>query len=364
MRIISTICLLLFFFNNYGQWTVLNSPKEGMIVQCIPYSMPEAKLSNNPTSTLPKFDSVINLNKKIKDTSKKDSQVLFTCGAGKSQSEPPLYVIDGIPFIDVNEIKNLDPNNIVSIDILKYSDLSTIFCNRTRRAIIIITTKSGNQRKLVIKDFLDGNPIPGATVSFISYDKKDTIMTEANDSGIVVIDKLKQSVNYEMCITAIGYKLLKQNFSNTGLKGAQNLLLEREIKMCTEVVIASGHSWGCGRNYSSVIINDRPTIKVLEGIEQNTEDLKDISNSSVTLFPNPLSRGKVLTLQKSFTYEAGVVIRITSLDGKLLTSVKGKTFNGLNQFVVPTNSKWSAGIYFVQLYANGKLVASDKLVIQ
>ena len=58
-------------------------------------------------------------------------------GAGTS----PLYIVDGIP---VNNIDNISPDEIESMDVLKDGSAAAIYGTRGTNGVIIITTKRGN----------------------------------------------------------------------------------------------------------------------------------------------------------------------------------------------------------------------------
>lgn len=65
-----------------------------------------------------------------------------------TQSNYPLYVIDGFPMEDpnnsvVNPLNTLDPNEIESIDILKDASATAIYGARGANGVIIVTTKRG-----------------------------------------------------------------------------------------------------------------------------------------------------------------------------------------------------------------------------
>ena len=58
-------------------------------------------------------------------------------GAGSS----PLYIVDGIP---VNDIANISPDEIASMDVLKDGSAAAIYGTRGTNGVIIITTKRGD----------------------------------------------------------------------------------------------------------------------------------------------------------------------------------------------------------------------------
>jgi iron complex outermembrane receptor protein len=66
-------------------------------------------------------------------------------GTSLSASNSPLIVVDGIPGVDMNTIQ---PNEIVSIDVLKDASAAAIFGSRGANGVIIVTTnreKAGRQ---------------------------------------------------------------------------------------------------------------------------------------------------------------------------------------------------------------------------
>jgi TonB-linked SusC/RagA family outer membrane protein len=63
-------------------------------------------------------------------------------GAGSiNSSNNPLYVVDGIPTLDINSISTLD---IVSITVLKDAGATAVYGSRAANGVVIVTTKSGN----------------------------------------------------------------------------------------------------------------------------------------------------------------------------------------------------------------------------
>lgn len=68
-------------------------------------------------------------------------------GAGSlTQSTAPLYVIDGFPQEGSN-MSSLNPNDILSIDILKDASATAIYGSRGANGVVIISTKQGQEGK-------------------------------------------------------------------------------------------------------------------------------------------------------------------------------------------------------------------------
>jgi TonB-linked SusC/RagA family outer membrane protein len=63
-------------------------------------------------------------------------------GAGSiNSSNSPLYVVDGIPTLDINSISTLD---ITSITVLKDAGATAVYGSRAANGVVIVTTKSGS----------------------------------------------------------------------------------------------------------------------------------------------------------------------------------------------------------------------------
>ena len=64
-------------------------------------------------------------------------------------SNTPLFVVDNIP-LSTGTIDNIDPNDIESIDVLKDASATAIYGSRGANGVVIVTTKTGKNGKLVL----------------------------------------------------------------------------------------------------------------------------------------------------------------------------------------------------------------------
>ncbi|HEY4205794.1 MAG TPA: TonB-dependent receptor [Puia sp.] len=69
-------------------------------------------------------------------------------GGSITQDNTPLYVVDGIQMEDA--LSNLSPQDIASVDVLKDAASTAIYGARGANGVVIITTKSGRNRKTVV----------------------------------------------------------------------------------------------------------------------------------------------------------------------------------------------------------------------
>ena len=66
-----------------------------------------------------------------------------------SASNSPLIVVDGIPY--AGNIRDINPNDIASVEVLKDASASAIYGSRAASGVILITTKGGTVGKTVIE---------------------------------------------------------------------------------------------------------------------------------------------------------------------------------------------------------------------
>lgn len=290
-------------------------------------------------------------------TVKKDTgniRIRLRCGGSFDYGNLPLIIVDGMP-VENKVLTNLKPDDIESIEVLKDAAAQAIYGCRASHGVIIITTKNSKLRKFVIKDFLNGEPVPRTTVSFISSDKKDTLMYVAGDSGAVVTDKLKPATKYEMNISAVGYKSVCIDYINKHTGLSTEILLSRKEKVCDEVVVtALGHSIRCYRFYCLAAV-------WIKGDSIN----KRITKPGFKIFPNPVQKGGVITIEIANSNEDRFTVKILALDGRLMLNKSVQGLKEATRFQLATDTRWAAGMYIIQLaYANGKILASDKVIIE
>ena len=81
---------------------------------------------------------------------KNTSVVIRGVGSITGNSEP-LYIIDGIPT-DANNFRNLIPDDIKSVNVLKDASATSLYGSRGLNGVIVINTKKGTYKKLSKKE--------------------------------------------------------------------------------------------------------------------------------------------------------------------------------------------------------------------
>ena len=297
------------------------------------------------------------------DTAKKSVNVRLRCNQPVSTGNEPLIIIDGCPT-EVKSVRDLNPNDIENIVILKNAAAIAIYGSQAAHGVLVITTKNAEAKKFSIKDLMDCSGIAGATVLFVSADKKDSLMFAANDSGIVFAKGLKQLVRYEMNVSAVGYKTISQVIEKIYLRDREDVKMEREVTSCQEVVVIGFDATGCGRGmrYSRVDSPDECIIDVITNTSRSEREPGEAEK--VKIYPNPVEKGRVITLEL-ISPGAANSVRVVSVDGRQVWQQISPVNGGKNRFQLPTDARWAAGIYFVQaVYENGRVAASGKIIIQ
>ncbi|MFZ4862248.1 SusC/RagA family TonB-linked outer membrane protein [Sphingobacterium sp. Mn56C] len=92
---------------------------------------------------------------------------LFVRGVGSvNASTAPLYVVDGIPGANPN---NLNPKDILSISVLKDATASALYGSRGANGVIVVTTKSGELNSKTSVNFSANYGFTGRAVKDYAY---------------------------------------------------------------------------------------------------------------------------------------------------------------------------------------------------
>jgi hypothetical protein len=278
------------------------------------------------------------------------------CFTGNNQ---PLLIIDGVKM-ELKFLSEVNPAEIQSVEVLKSAPATALLGSDGVNGAIWIETRKSLIRKFIIKDFLDGSGLAGATVSIISIDKKDTMMYVANDSGLVITDKLKKISRYQITVSAVGYQILNVIFENNYRVVEKEILLTREVKTCQEVIISNTNCMMCGGTTFYCKVSGR---RITVG--KNTDIEKRILLPPFKLYPNPVQKGGIINIEMTSADNKPVKLNLFNQGGQVVFLKEQELYKGANSFTINTDSRWAAGIYFVQLvYENGRVLASEKIIIQ
>lgn len=288
------------------------------------------------------------------DTAAKPSpRIIIRCGATRT-SENILLILNGVP-VPVDTLNNLNPNDVESVTILKSQEALAIFGPDAEKGVLLIRTR--RTRIFIIRDYTDQAPVPGATVTFISKNNKDTLMFGANDSGVVITKALKPDVDYSISVSAAGYRGYGMALTNGNHYSNNIFLLKRDTQTSENITlksypvrtIACGGGFYCRCGGVNITPQKDPGQKPL------------IPQTGLLVYPNPVARGGLLHIRQTNGDEK-VKISLCTVDGKLLISNQVqslKEFNGIR-----LNPGWAPGEYFVRLdYENGRAGASGKVII-
>lgn len=288
------------------------------------------------------------------DTSKK-ATTGYICRATNltTGNGQPLFVIDGVLKKDLS-LDDLKPADIDSIWVLKGAVAQAIYGSDAYNGALIITTKK--TRRFIIKDLADGSPVPGATVNFYARTPReyDRFYFAADSKGVLNTESLTKNKDYEVIVSSVGYETKRQVFTVDTTKEMQ-IFLEKKVITCSEVVINVPTPSRVIRCY------------FLWGTPLKGEEVVK-SQPAPTLmhvFPNPVQRGASLNLQFDNTDGKEKIIRVLSLDGRVLLQQSYPANEGKNILRLPVDARWSAGTYLAQLlYENGQVIASEKIIVQ
>lgn len=111
-------------------------------------------------------------------------------GLGTVNDNSPLYVIDGMPF---NNMNNLNPADIASIEILKDASASAIYGARAANGVVLVTTKRGStgETKVMFESYIGVSSTWKDPVQLNSDEYYNMIKTAHQNGGTSVQPNLE-----------------------------------------------------------------------------------------------------------------------------------------------------------------------------
>ncbi|MCD7973264.1 MAG: TonB-dependent receptor [Candidatus Azobacteroides sp.] len=116
-----------------------------------------------------------------------------------STNNNPLYVVDGIPFTDMQA---LDPNDIQSIEVLKDASATAIYGSQAANGVLLITTKRGSSGKATVNasfSYASQNPMTNLDLmngeQYIAY-RREIARTKGTPEDQLTVENLLSSSEY------------------------------------------------------------------------------------------------------------------------------------------------------------------------
>jgi hypothetical protein len=285
-----------------------------------------------------------------KDTLRNCVKIRFSCGMTRNFTDTPIYFIDGTP-VEYKQLGKLNPNDIVSIDVLKESATGIISC-RAPQGVVVIVTKQSFMKRLQVKDLQTNEGIPGATITFKMKNTAETKIISVNERGI--IDFNIQNQNYDsVIVSSVGYQNFETSYDVFKRQGYK-FYLKQQVKPLREVTVIgySKRTTRCGMIISKSYVSDN-------------SDCTVFSKTSIKLFPNPVSTSG--TIQLSFgSLKSGMYqLRLLNASGQLFYSFQKQISSPNQTEQIHLHERMSAGVYTLQvLDEKKKLVQTNKVVVQ
>ncbi|WP_291728111.1 TonB-dependent receptor plug domain-containing protein [Bernardetia sp.] len=314
---------------------------------------------------------------------------------GSTLPQSPLFIIDGVPFSENDEaVKNLSPNDIKSISILKGEGGTALYGSRGTNGVILITTKNKEESKpnktirircrativenrlplfVINKKISDYDISSKNSINRVSSDDIESIkvLTSAIDifgnrgkNGAVIINIKKEEKSIEE--NTIDVQNYQSSFDNpfyiidgVPYSEANELMkniLPKDIKSIEILKGAAATAiWG-SRAVNGVILI---TTKKKEVKEKKIE--KQPKEVTLNVFPNPSS--EIVNIDFSLEETAQVRITIHNLQTFESYTITEEKFEAGEQNIKYDLEKLEQGTYNIKIQI-GKQVIHRKILVQ
>jgi TonB-dependent SusC/RagA subfamily outer membrane receptor len=282
----------------------------------------------------------------IKISENREQRVVIRCGR-TMQDTSPLCIIDGC-VVDSSALRQMDPNDILRIDVLKDGMASAVYGCRATNGVILITTK--RIRHLAVRDYDSRSRLEGASARVIKSKKSaESFVLIADKNGEIDLSALQDNQEYELEVSCIGYKT--KNISVTKREYNHPVELEKDYKKMDSVVVVSymgTRCKRCGGTCSGVITQNGVA-------EQNRNSV-----NSFSVYPNPASRSGAINIK--LPEQVTGKIEIINAAGQVVKTENLSTDQVVYASIHLDNA--SAGTYFVRFTTVYHKTFTQKLVVQ
>jgi TonB-linked SusC/RagA family outer membrane protein len=169
------------------------------------------------------------------------SSVLIRGQRSLSGSNSPLYVVDGSPVSDIND---LNANDIKSIEVLKDASSQAIYGARASAGVILVTTKRGTTGKMQI-DISTNASIQTLKQNFELMNGTDWTQKLLAQTGefrpVSELESSSDPVDQAIILNAIGDNLLIDTYQNGKSTNWLRTLIKPSVLNSTNVSIRGGN---------------------------------------------------------------------------------------------------------------------------
>ncbi len=312
--------------------------------------------------------SLINVNQE------RSSAIRIRCGTGSVSNNQPLFVVDGIPY-GANEIKSINPVDILEITVLKDAALTAIYGNRPLNGVVLITTKKQYHREIIVRDATNLLGISNATVKARSNQTGKSFFFTADQVGKLETDSLRSN-DYMIKVSAVGYKA-KEVSLKTIQQYKGEIKLEREFVELKEINIIAYRKISCRRTGDigtkenglcglfGRLACSIAGIKITDMSEETTIEKKIHHNISISVYPNPVATSGTINISFPNVKPGLYQVHMLNAAGQLFYSFQKQISGKGETEQIHLNSNTLPGMYIVQVIdEQKKLLQTNKIVVQ
>lgn len=272
-------------------------------------------------------------------------------GGSITQDNSPLYVVDGFP---VDDISNISPSDIESIDVLKDAATTAIYGARGANGVLVITTRQGYEGKATVKynmyygvkkvtKFLDvlnpyefvfwqweaqrtssasynggnygvfGDMDLYKEMSGTNFQKEVFGRTGTTLYNNVSITGGSKAVKYNLSLTRNDDKdiMIGTNFYQTNLTSNTSYTVNDKLSFNMNIRLSDYDLKGAGTGSLSTVIQYRPVKGLSDFIDEGAVDMEDETDLASLIDPISQSKDDYRHRKRqTFNYNASMTLKL------------------------------------------------------
>ena len=202
----------------------------------------------------------------------------------------------------------------------------------------------------------EGNAVPYASVKI----KNTSIGTGADSAGTFTLSAVRAFAEIEF--SALGFTT--KTISANELKTNGHIVLERKLDNSLQEVKVISYGTTNGRLVTLGGISSY-SVCTVRTLRDTVKLMTTKITGALKVYPNPVSRGTVLNIDLKIKQTGNYRVQVFDAAGKVVLQRQLTGVSKQQNMQMPTDIKWSAGIYYINVFdTNNKLISTNNFIVK
>lgn len=203
----------------------------------------------------------------------------------------------------------------------------------------------------------EGNAVPYASVKI----KNTSTGTGADSAGTFTLSAVRAFAEIEFSALGFTTKTIAAN----ELKTNSRIILERKLDNSLQEVKVISYGGVTKGKISTMGGISSYSVCTVRTLSDTVKLMTTKITGALKVYPNPVSRGSVLNIDLKIKQTGNYRVQVSDAAGKVVLQRQLIGVSKQQTMQMPTDIKWSAGIYYINVFdTNNKLISTSNFIVK